>query len=174
MSRINTVPKGLQAFLGNSNFGDNPSELSPVAAPTIDISDFLKVDQMRVYISGLILQNTPPIALDSLTVPDNELWFLAGVGVRGSASVANVSANVSFRVKQYPAHPDSTIGAEALLLELNNNYIGTSNDKYTMQWLPQPFPVPSACELYWYFDEESSAPVNWDWTTYLWYYALKV
>lgn len=53
MSRINRTPGGLQTLLGSQNFGDNPSELGPVVAPTLDLLPFYGSEVLRSqYIQG--------------------------------------------------------------------------------------------------------------------------
>lgn len=79
MSRINRVPFGLQDLLGSQNFGDNPSELSSVVAPVLDMLPFLSAERYSYsYQSGNISNNGAMAS--GISVPDGEIWYVTGVG----------------------------------------------------------------------------------------------
>ena len=72
MGRINTTPGGLQSLLGSTNFGDNPSDLAVVTAPTLEQFQFLA--QQKVYFA----RNTSTLASRGsavqVTVAEGEIW----------------------------------------------------------------------------------------------------
>lgn len=174
MSRINTVPKGLQSFLGNTNFGDNPSEMSEVAAPIVDLNPFLQVDQVRAYESAVITQNAPPVLINSLTVPENELWFILAAAVSvNCVNATQQSFGSSLRLRFYPNNPNSAANPQVPLLQLNGTSELMNREIFIVDHPPQPFPVPGSCAVDWVFDTEEAAGDSWDWRTYLWYYALQ-
>lgn len=73
MSRINRVPVGLQSLLGASNFGDNPSELSQVTAPVLDLLPYLAAE--RVSLEREQANLTAQFQVVDLVVPEGELWL---------------------------------------------------------------------------------------------------
>lgn len=83
MSKINSLPSGLQEFLGNTSQGVNPSELSNVVTPTFDISDFWKVPKTKVI--RIAINFTAVYTNGSFTVPNNEIWML--VSVSGNVNI---------------------------------------------------------------------------------------
>lgn len=52
MSKVNTLPKGLQEFLGNTSQGVNPSDLSGTVSPGIDLYPFWSADKIRNVVSN--------------------------------------------------------------------------------------------------------------------------
>ncbi len=80
MSRVNRVPYGLQNLLGAQNFGDNPSELSGIIAPTLDLWQMLKFEQRAWHIDpGAVNRNTPG-AISFKAVPEGEMWIVEAIG----------------------------------------------------------------------------------------------
>jgi len=78
MSKINTLPKGLQSFLGNTSQGVNPSDLSPGVDPSFDMYPFWASDKIKgAFVNantvGVIGQNL------NLAVPEGEVWQLIAV-----------------------------------------------------------------------------------------------
>lgn len=80
MSRINRVPAGLQSLLDSQNFGDNPSELSQVTAPTLELDKFLTKTLVRGTSDAGLQSNIGD--LRGVTVPEGELWELLNISAR--------------------------------------------------------------------------------------------
>jgi hypothetical protein len=78
MSRINRVPFGLQDLLGSQNFGDNPSELSGVVAPTLDMGMFLTAERTNYAYKAVAISNNGLVT--SFVVPEGEVWYVTGFG----------------------------------------------------------------------------------------------
>lgn len=73
MSVINTVPKGLQEFLGNTSQGRNPSNILADVRPTLDMAPYWDVDKIKFYTqSGAVLASYNNQAK---AVPDGEVWI---------------------------------------------------------------------------------------------------
>lgn len=72
MSRINRVPQGFQSLLASQNFGDNPSELSEVAAPVLELDKFLSKTLIR-RTTASASASAIGAALD-ITIPEGQLW----------------------------------------------------------------------------------------------------
>lgn len=74
MTAINTVPKGLQAYLGNTSQGVNPSELLPGVRPSLDLTPYWNVDkQQMARWSGTVIgayNNT------QTQIPEGEMWLV--------------------------------------------------------------------------------------------------
>lgn len=166
MGRINTVPRGLQSFLGNSNFGDNPAEMSGVAAPTVAIDRFLEVDQTRSYVSAAVLVAAGNAQVDRIVVPDNELWWVLHTGFFASRTAGAGTGQIEAisRVDNYPGIETGgspgqfvTIGHFPMITWNNGGFAGGS------VWLPKPFPIPAGCGLSWYVGDMND-PANDDFT----------
>lgn len=84
MSRINKVPQGLQSLLASQNLGVNPSELSPVVTPTVDLLPFWTLGTIQTFTSAVSLD---PVAVGaggvlwSKAIPAAEAWFIVGLGM---------------------------------------------------------------------------------------------
>lgn len=94
------MPFGLQDLLGSQNFGDNPSEMGQVVAPTLDMRMFYHPERRNIF-CGIVSVTTGNNGLiTSFAVPSNELWFVTAVGaIVNGAAVANqwfghLSANI--------------------------------------------------------------------------------
>lgn len=79
MSKINTLPKGLQEFLGNTSQGQNPSELNQEVRPIIDLFSFWAVDKTKhTTKTQAITQSGIQIFLGP--VPVGETWVPLHMG----------------------------------------------------------------------------------------------
>lgn len=74
MGRINTVPVGLQSLMGNTNFGNNPSELAEISAPTIDLAPFLGAYKVGYARNAASLNSTGPTGT-GVEVPEGKVWI---------------------------------------------------------------------------------------------------
>lgn len=80
MSQINRVPRGLQSLLQSKNFGVNPSELSEVTVPMVDIGSFLKANLWRVTTASIAV---PTLGTQlRIAVPEGKVWEIWRVHVR--------------------------------------------------------------------------------------------
>lgn len=98
MSRINRVPRGFQAFLGNTNFGDNPSELAPEVRATVDISEFYAPDAFNVGSSGNNVVNASGSVV-TWDVPPGEIWFLWGGGFAVSQQSGSIGDEIVLQLQ---------------------------------------------------------------------------
>lgn len=173
MSRINTVPKGLQSFLGNTNFGDNPSELSEVAAPVVQLNPFLQVDQMRARSSAAITTvNSPGNAIEQFAVPQNKIWFVLGFGIKCLPAVAVANFGQHVDIYNYPQGEGADAIEPIMAAEFHNMNATVANRFWGQtQWLPAPLPVPGDCTIRYFFEYTSTA-TTYEWRTYLWYYEV--
>lgn len=73
MGRINQVPRGLQFLLGNTNFGDNPSELNDITGPTLEQFPFLA--QTLMDYTKNARQITQRGDFLEIVVPEGEAWM---------------------------------------------------------------------------------------------------
>lgn len=80
MSRINRVPFGLQDLLGSTNFGDNPSELAPVVAPTLDLNLWLASERREATYGNLVAGTSDGVG-GQLVVPEGEMWICSLAGI---------------------------------------------------------------------------------------------
>lgn len=72
MSVINRLPKALQEFLGNTQAGVNPSELTQVVSPGFDMTPHWSVDQMQWQSVVGVVTTVGNAA--TITVPQGEVW----------------------------------------------------------------------------------------------------
>lgn len=87
MTQITRVPIGLQDFLGTQAQGKNPSEFGQVVAPTIGMDRFLGIQRETWQRSGFGSFNTS--AFVSITVPEDEVWFIRSLAWRHVQSGAS-------------------------------------------------------------------------------------
>ena len=170
MSRINTVPRGLQSFLGNTNMGDNPSELSPVAAGVVNLERFLAIDRMRSISSGgtVIPAGSGRADVFSITVPDNKLWMLVHVGMHIDKAGGGGQGFLRTHVKltNYPAYEGAgNPGGQIVLASCGSND-QVSNPSRDIGWaetFPNPIPLPAGVTLTWRAGDNFDS-VNDSWT----------
>lgn len=179
MSRINTVPRGLQAFLGNTNFGDNPSEMHRIASGTVELSRFLITDKVRTWASAPSAVNAGGTIFATQTVPLNECWFVLGGGFRAvnTVGVGLSNACISINATNYAAHDTSPVGPNQIPM-LNWPYFYATNLQNAegvrgMEWFPEPFPIPSGVQIDWICDSISAGDA-FNMEGYLWFVPLAV
>ena len=182
MGRINTVPKGLQAYLGNTNFGDNPTELGAVAAAIVDLDKFLRADKMRAYVSPVLAGvSVGRTQVARIEVPENELWFLTSVGFTGARSAGTGTGTVTLaaRLDGYPGSefPGTAAGEFMTLYQTpsEQNAFGGSGFIGFAEWLPQPLPLPAGVGISWWFGSNfDTTNDQYDCRGECFYYAVKV
>jgi hypothetical protein len=151
MSRINTVPRGLQSFLGNTNMGDNPSELSQVTAPVVNLSEWLRIDRMRAFSSAGTIVLAPPTDIVSLTVPDNKLWFLvnAGLWIERTTGTGNGTFASHIVLTGYPSYSGAGApGSEVALFQFNRTF-STQGEMADAAQFATPIPLPAGVTITW-------------------------
>jgi hypothetical protein len=92
MSKINTVPKGLQEFLGNTSQGVNPSELSNQVLPSFDMFKFWALDKTEY-----LVEQATAVATFQATfrqVPEGEIWIPLNLSYEITLSVAAETAQI--------------------------------------------------------------------------------
>ncbi len=187
-SRINRLPKGLQDFLGNSNFGNNPSDLSAIVSPTLDMSPFYAAETIAVYKGGQKIVSTEG-DIDLVDVPPGYVWLVTGVGcsIRLSATArpaagAEPSLDIGFRVENWPQRSSAGVGAQNLpvahvisadTLWKSGN---TGQNSYFNTFLPNLFPVLSDTDLIFNVGNLTVNAANSEEfriTPHIWYYPLR-
>jgi hypothetical protein len=103
MSKINRLPRGFQDFLGNTNFGDNPSTLESSVRATVDISPFYAPDEWKVGSEAEQTVNAAGLIIE-YEVPEGRIWFLqnVGAGVRRLAGAATDVFAFSYVLSGFP------------------------------------------------------------------------
>lgn len=76
MGNVNRIPRGLLAFLDSQTQGENPASLGAVVAPTLDMERFYRSAARYAFghVGNLTFDSLTDHA--TLTVPENEVWFL--------------------------------------------------------------------------------------------------
>lgn len=134
MTQITRVPVGLQNFLGTQAQGKNPSELAQTVVPTIDLDQFLSIQQEEWIGAGF----TPFTiqGFESFDVPENEVWLLRTLSWRHRSVGGNVgdkyTASQSLSNNSNSANP------------LTNHGIG---DPYVYELTVDAGVIYTACEL---------------------------
>lgn len=80
MSKINTLPLGLQEFLGNTAQGNNPSELSGVVAGGFDMFPFWAAQKNQIGFATGNVVGTVGQGLQ-LLVPAGEAWIISSAHI---------------------------------------------------------------------------------------------
>lgn len=88
MTQITRVPFGFTDLLGSKNFGKNPTELSGVVAPIVDIGEFLAVERRSFTHNAPTVQSADGVAT-SMSVPEGELWLIESCAVQVTAGGAS-------------------------------------------------------------------------------------
>jgi len=97
---IQIVPPGLLGALNLKNVGRNPSELNSMIQPTLDLQEWLLVQNQeslfasRPMVNGDISTFFPMTAGDSMTIPDNEYWYVWNHTVTMGLGAADFNAGV--------------------------------------------------------------------------------
>ena len=140
-TQISRVPFGLQDLLGSTNQGDNPSQLSEIVAPTLDLSSYLEAERRSFTIS------TAPAAfvnglLTTITVPLGELWLVHAVGFAAvTQGLGPHFANVSVGINQVANSSSPTSNhAIANLGQIQGTGSGAGTFLMTYDF-PKPLPV---------------------------------
>lgn len=107
MSRVNQPPIGLQDFLGNQNFGENPNTLSSTLLPSVDLTPFLGSQQLS-FARNSGSRSGVGVAV-SQTVPQGEAWFMLSVAVNQNTSVTAGAQCVGITLTNVPGLPGISI-----------------------------------------------------------------
>lgn len=136
MSKINTTPRGLQEFAGNTAQGQNPDELSRIVGPNVDIVPYWSVDKTKaISATGAVTGSGFGV---TIPVPTSEIW----VPLVASAVITGLDPGDTVRVQLEilsPAdlrvaygQPFDAVGSVAV------------NDRYSIGHLfPQRILIPS-------------------------------
>lgn len=99
--KVSGFPRGLLDLLGSNNFGENPSELSSVIVPVVDLTPLYLASRVAsragIGSTAIPVQGFNPVTL--LTVPSGRVWavysaaagFSPEAGVTGSVALAVIS-----------------------------------------------------------------------------------
>lgn len=159
MSRINRVPLGLQDLLGSQNFGDNPSELGSVVAPTLDMTNFLRAER-RWFAQASAFAIAVDGQVTAIQVPQGEIWYVNAfaMGVAGTGAPAgnwtmrgSVYARYVVNSNATPAtsiHPICDLGYYAP----NASEIVSSGFLVLDKQMAHPMPFFGGEEILFYFD----------------------
>lgn len=155
MSQINRVPFGLQDLLGSQNFGDNPSELSQVVAPTLDMTPFLTAE--RTSYSYLSLTLAANAEIGTIVVPEGELWYCLGVGSAMKANSGLPANAYGCRISAFAFNlPTSTDPAQSHAMgrmvydEPTPAALTTPQYQYASFEFPVPIPIFSGSSIRFY------------------------
>lgn len=113
MSKINSLPKGLQELLGNTSQGKNPDELSNVVYGNFDILPFWGIDKT---IAQVVSANTVHVVGQGIdmNVPEGEAWYLKAAS--GSSFLATTeSGRLSLHISNPAGTVRVTIGQSAYI-----------------------------------------------------------
>mgnify|MGYP000431930982 CR=1 FL=1 len=131
MSQINRPPIGLQGLLGSQNFGTNPSELSQIVSPGIDLFPFwasqgLKFDKQTGSAAGVG-------SLIETQVPDGKTWAVLSCAFLCDDPTANAD-----RI-QWIAIDENATGTDYFVVAVEN-FGGAIDDALfrTVIWRPSP------------------------------------
>ncbi len=145
MTQITRVPFGLQDFLGSKNFGDNPSDLSGVVAPILNLWPFLSMERRaHVITAGAVnvAGSTSGQQIDFWIVPDGELWLVEMVGMTadiGAVTSGNNKGKLTVFASQLQGSDNPTVQHPLAFLGQfdNQNGANVSATSYT-KWFPHP------------------------------------
>jgi len=131
-SRINRVPRGLQDLLNSVNLGVNPSDLSLVVQPTVNLYPFWASEKLAMYgeIGVAPAANTD---VQTYIVPNNQAWMPITWSLR--ATLVTVGDVISFggRIEQNGMAQAGTIFAEGVFEMWHDRYVAASvNDQVTI------------------------------------------
>ena len=166
MSRITTLPKGLQSLLGNTNFGDNPSRLGDTVIPTLSIEPFYAPDLLRL---AQVSQTTTgdSITMVMLTVPSGKIALLRSWAVQAS-TLKDGSASVT--IDGYPgsSNPPVVSTTRKIIRNVNTDSVGN-------EWA-QLFPVVAGNRVDIRVADIEVEPTGTEtqYTAHLFYYLLDV
>ena len=97
---ISRAPRGLYSLLGLRDMGAVPRELQSQIVATIDLKDFLLLDQEREP-----QQNRDFSAIGNqlyFTVPPGELWYVHAFGVRSATLLAGETIGIGIGIQLIP------------------------------------------------------------------------
>lgn len=155
MSRINRVPFGLQDLLGSQNFGDNPSELAQVVAPSLDMLPFLSAERMSYEYASASVSGNAEIA--SMVVPEGELWYLVGCGCAMKANSGEPTVAYGVRISAGVFNVPTSSSPAALhglcgftFDEEVPTALTTVQYDYKGEQFPEPVPVFGGSTVRWF------------------------
>lgn len=97
LSKVNTPPRGLQSFLGNVNQGVNPHELDHTISPTVELSPFWGIDQVKGGLASLSISGTVGQGV-TVVVPPGQVWQVIAASCDMSL-VATESLGLSLNIQ---------------------------------------------------------------------------
>lgn len=127
MGNVNRIPRGLLAYLDSQTQGENPASMGAVVAPTLDMERFYRSAARYSFGHAGNLSFDSLTDHATLTVPENEIWFLhnASVSVQNNTGA---SANYAVAISLVPVGA-SLADYLALLAQPSNTTVADG------QWL---------------------------------------
>ena len=101
MSRINRVPKGLQDLLGSQNLGDNPSDLSLLVQPQVDMFPFWSAERLTVIGNVTFSFSNSDAVLATFTIPDGEAWIPLHISAQAALASVGDSVRLEIQCKRF-------------------------------------------------------------------------
>lgn len=94
---LQPVAPGLLSLLQLKQRGFNPNNLSDTVVPTIDLTSWYRVDEVTVLDGSTVALVSAAIyatdlSVASITVPDNEIWWVREMSVQLNWNVATATA----------------------------------------------------------------------------------
>jgi len=145
VSKINQTPRGLQSLLGNVNQGVNPSDLSQVVSPGVDLFPFWAVEKTKFQLQGASVAHVVGQGIE-LIVPEGKLWMplvvssngfnLSGQGGQISIHITDNSATARpvLAVSEYNPDRGVTVGV-ACSAVLQKPFVMSAGNRFRAEWL---------------------------------------
>jgi len=157
MASINKLPFGLLGFLGLKNGGQNPSDLSNILSPVIDLADLYYGTNKQLF---RVQANVTAIGFNALaTVPNDEVWYVIGAACNSNAVLG---AGVSLRGAMAYAAIDGAAFNVVPLGEYASMTVGEV--WYSAAVLGRPLVLAPGSQLGVYCTFIAAGPVNVAWT----------
>lgn len=142
---INRLARGLLDLLGNTNQGDNPSELLAQVRPSIDLGELYMSERITLFSQTGAINNGVPALDFSAEVPAGEIWLLRSLAYTIIVDTAGDAVHASLRMLNFPNLVEETAGAfnvHQLKSQLLGGATSAAGDIETIhyQWNP-----PLAC-----------------------------
>lgn len=161
MGRIQRYAEGFLSLVGNKVGGREPTQLSDVVMPMVNMTELLLGRTIAVELDT-VAANTNYGASMTLTVPDNEVWLLKGV----SWAVLTAAAADRVNIHVYLTNlPESSSPADEAIILADDMLGGGFQVIHTLSravTFDTPFVLPAGAQIGYEVIDTNKGTLSWN------------